>query len=243
MNRQNTISHLLSLLTLVILGFPTLGCDVFPITREAEAPNMIGDIRNILILGNSITIHGPSPKLGWNGNWGMAASAADKDYVHLLEKQIREIQPTAQFTVANIANTFERKFWQFDTTDFADYRNAQADLILLRIGENISDSLAAERSLSKSVEDLVKYLTAKNPSAKVCIVGSFWPKKSVNKILQATCEKHGWLYVSLKGFYEKTTVNTAIRKFDNPGVAKHPSDAGMRAIAGRIWENIKVLFL
>lgn len=240
MNRQKTISHLLSLL---IFCLPALGCATPPNVRTAKVPHTDGSIRNILILGNSITTHGPSPKLGWNGNWGMAASAADKDYVHLLEKQIREIRPSAQFTVANIANTFERKFWQFDTTDFADYRNAQADLILLRIGENISDSLAVERSLSKSVEDLVKYLTTKNPAAKICIVGSFWPKKSVNKILQTICEKHGWLYVSLKGFYEKTTVNTAIRKFDNPGVAKHPSDAGMQAIAGRIWENIKVLFL
>lgn len=243
MNRQKTISYLLSLLTLVILGFPTLGSGVLPIAGEAGAPNMIGNIQNILILGNSITIHGPSPKLGWNGNWGMAASSGDKDYVHILEEEILKANPSAQFTVANIANTFERKFWQFDTTDFADYRNTQADLILLRIGENINDSLAIERSLSESVEGLVKYLTAKNPGAKICIVGSFWPKKSVNKILQTTCEKHGWLYVSLKGFYEKTTVNTAIRKFDNPGVAKHPSDAGMRAIAERIWENIKVLFL
>ena len=40
----------------------------------------------VLFVGNSITLHGPSPKIGWTNNWGMAATARDKDYVHLLQK-------------------------------------------------------------------------------------------------------------------------------------------------------------
>ena len=43
----------------------TLGC------RERAA---CGTFR-VLIYGNSIALHGRAPKIGWHGDWGMAASA------------------------------------------------------------------------------------------------------------------------------------------------------------------------
>ena len=64
----------------------------------------------ILFLGNSITLHGPSESIGWTGNWGMAASAEEKDYVHLVVQALTE--PSAappKYMVRNIAD-FERQF-------------------------------------------------------------------------------------------------------------------------------------
>ena len=64
----------------------------------------------VLFLGNSITLHGPAPAIGWTGNWGMAASAEHLDYVHLLTADIAAVsgeQPTVM--VKNIAD-FERGY-------------------------------------------------------------------------------------------------------------------------------------
>ena len=40
--------------------------------------------KKILVVGNSILRHGPCKEIGWERDWGMAASAPEKDFVHLL---------------------------------------------------------------------------------------------------------------------------------------------------------------
>ena len=68
----------------------------------------------VLFVGNSITLHGPRPQIGWTNNWGMAASARDKDYVHLLQKKIAAVRPDAQCCLLQVAGTIERSFFKPD---------------------------------------------------------------------------------------------------------------------------------
>ena len=49
----------------------------------------------ILFIGNSVTWHGPKEDIGWTGDWGMAASSAEKDYAHLVLSAVRARWPEA----------------------------------------------------------------------------------------------------------------------------------------------------
>jgi hypothetical protein len=54
--------------------------------EEGHPAAALGTMRadRILILGNSITLHGPWEAGGWKHPCGMAAGVPEKDYVHLL---------------------------------------------------------------------------------------------------------------------------------------------------------------
>ena len=98
--------------TLIPYGCTKFRISMFPVTAEPEVrPSAI---RRILFLGNSITLHGPKPDIGWTGNWGMAASSEDKDYVHLVTSALAQhTGSTPQIMVRNIAD-FERGYATYD---------------------------------------------------------------------------------------------------------------------------------
>ena len=58
----------------------------YDIVRPVERGGEI----NVLFLGNSITRHAPAPEIGWDFDWGMSASAEEKDYVHVAVKLLEE---------------------------------------------------------------------------------------------------------------------------------------------------------
>ena len=78
------------------------------------SPTEARSVRKILFLGNSITQHGPSKAIGWAGDWGMAASAQEKDFVHLVTKSLSKTVGTApEIMIRNIAG-FERQYASYD---------------------------------------------------------------------------------------------------------------------------------
>jgi len=95
-------------------------------------------VNKVLFLGNSITNHGPNAKIGWNCHWGMAASAKEKDFVHLILQAFAKVagkQPEAIIT--NVA-TFERKYETYDLDAGLKKEFAfKADLVIIAIGENV----------------------------------------------------------------------------------------------------------
>ncbi len=113
--------------------------------------------QRVLIVGNSITKHGPAPEMGWQGNWGMAASVADSDYVHLLTKDLKVRNPSTEIKVMS-GVPFEQTYADFDLNQFDESVNFKPDLIIMRIAENTN--VGNEAVFKEKYEKLIDRLSS-----------------------------------------------------------------------------------
>ncbi len=87
--------------------------------REKQA---VYDIR-ILFWGASTTKHPPSASLGWYGDWGMAASAEENDYVHKLVSYLEEEYYPSKVTFEVVASSALDQALSSETSTTRDWTN------------------------------------------------------------------------------------------------------------------------
>ena len=61
---------------------------IFSCSKYEEDLVIKKDIK-VLVVGNSIVKHSPASYLGWYGDWGMAATSPDKDFLHVYNKLLQ----------------------------------------------------------------------------------------------------------------------------------------------------------
>ena len=197
--------------------------------------------KKVLFLGNSITKHGPKADIDWSGNWGMAASAEAKDYAHVFTASLAQKQGAKpEILVKNIAD-FERAHQGYDfATKLKEAIDFQADLIVLAIGENVPALKTAEDK-TKFQEAVTKLLTTlKGDRKPVILVRScFWANVAKDEALRGACAAVNGISVDISAL-SKNEKNFARseRPFKHAGVANHPGDAGMAAIAGALLKAL-----
>lgn len=194
-------------------------------------------LERVLFVGNSITRHGPAPKIGWTGNWGMAASEEAKDYVHRVVAAIEQrTGKRPDFRVVNVAE-FERGFEGYDAAAKLKEEIAfQPDAIVLAIGENVPALKAPDspKKLADATVRLIRQLQGGRPCV-VYVRSCFWAEPVRDGALRDACTAVGGVFVDV-GALGKDEANYARseRKFEHDGVARHPGDRGMQALADAI---------
>ena len=204
----------------------------------------VGTLRvaRILFLGNSITVHGPAPEIGWTGNWGMAASARDRDYVHqLLDRISKAAGGTPKVMIRNIAD-FERNLADFNIRQALEEELAfEADVVILAIGENASTPKTdeARKQFVDALGDLLAQL-GRHGHPKCFVRSQFWPDDEKDRLLKQACVDAGGIFVDL-GKLGVDPANSARseRRIEHAGVAGHPGDRGMAAIADKLWRAME----
>ena len=219
----------------ILLALAALLC-FSPIASAQAQP------RKILFVGNSITSHGPKADIDWHGNWGMAATSLDKDYVHLVTKALAAKQGiTPVIMVKNVAD-FERSHVGYDIAGkFADAAAFKADLVILCIGENVAalKTPEAQARYQEQVTALLKTLKS-NPQADLIVRSSFWANEAKDTAMRKACEAVGGTFVDISALSkDEQNYARSERPYKHAGVANHPGDRGMAAIAEAIVKAAK----
>jgi alpha-galactosidase len=216
------------------LIFILIACFITPTFAQTS-------FKKVLFLGNSITRHGPKADIDWSGNWGMAASAEAKDYVHVFTKSLSDKQGSApEILVKNIAD-FERAYQGYDfAAKLKEAINFQADLIVLAIGENVP-ALKTPEEKAKLQEAVTKLLTTLKGDRKPVILvrSGFWANAAKDEALRGASEAVGGIYADISALAkDKSLFGRAEREFKHDGVANHPGDKGMAAIAEALMKAL-----
>lgn len=198
------------------------------------------DDYNYLAVGNSITIH-PLNEYWWN-ECGMAATNAERDYVHQVASAL-----DASFYAYNFATWEMMGHDRGETLSLLDgLLSDELDLVTIQLGENASDLSTFESDF----EELIRYVQKGAPNAQILVIGDFWDEEKKDEMKRQACEETVVKFIRLdeiKGMnqYQCGMNTTVYDSNDNPhivehaGVADHPGDEGMKWITDQIVKAVK----
>ncbi|MBR6772195.1 MAG: SGNH/GDSL hydrolase family protein [Clostridia bacterium] len=206
-------------------------------TPSVRFYNPNGSGKRIMFVGNSITLHGILPEIGWERECGMAASSAEKDYVHLLMDKTEALCPDSAYCICQVAE-WEREYY-LGEEKHAPYRNASlfgADVIILRFIENCPADGFDSRIFKENLAKLVSFL---DPAlkARIIVTTGFW-RHPGDRTLEEFAAENAFPCVLLGDLGEKDEMK-APGLFWHAGVAAHPGDLGMEHIAERIFTELE----
>ena len=203
----------------------------------AESMKTNGDVR-VVFVGNSITLHGKAPQIGWPNEWGMAASTAENDYVHLVTAGIeKKSGRKAAVMVKNLAS-FERNYRTYDFAGIDDLVAFRPDYLIVALGENVPNLTTEDDRLAyrTAFKQLLSRFTYDRMQPNAVVRGVFWPNPVKDELMAHAASDFSFTFVKAD-FYNKET-RAGTNRFSHAGVAGHPGDYGMKKIADAILEGL-----
>ena len=193
-----------------------------------------------LFIGNSITLHGPLAEVGWTNNWGMAASAPEKDYVHIVARELeKRLERPIDLKVVNYAD-FERGFKTWDFAKTAELAKFDPEVLVIALGENVPELATAEDRLAyrAAFRKLVgAFLDGRRTKPLAAIRGVFWKNEAKDAEMAYVASDYAIPFVKTD-CCDEPGMKAAGCGFWHAGVAAHPGDKGMAETAARIVEAI-----
>jgi len=209
------------------------------LTSQTTQATVTPYFQRMMVIGNSIMSHGPAPDLGWTNFNGMAASAPEKDYVHLLTAKLNSLRDGVQTKMVS-GGAFERQFGRGDysVTEFLKpLQEFKPDIIFVRIGENMDEGSVQQNNLVGNLRVLFDFLrqNAGGPVQIICST-SVWNRPQADAVIRQVAAEKAVPLADLKSMVGVPSYFAS--QYANAGVAAHPNDAGMQRITDIIWDTM-----
>jgi len=176
----------------------------------------------LMVIGNSITYHPPREELGWYGDWGMAASERENDWVHLVLGKLPDN------TLLKTKHCIAPSLVGLTDELIAEVQQVNPTLLMVQLGDNMLPEDATTESLYVPV---VRILRAAQHQK---IVVGVWGANDVrNECLKQAALDADAIYVRIDDIRNQSGTQ-AWDEYENSAVGWHPSDLGMQMIANRV---------
>ncbi len=213
-----------------------------------SADQQTEDTFTVFCLGNSLLLHGPSASVGWDGNWGMAASAADRDYFNVMQKLLKKDFPDMKSEwYRESVYLFERAISSSLDADYTDVlddafgakmREVMPDVVTFQFGDNTPASEITAESYAYALGQCIDFCRSINPDVKIILAKNFYGGTAKIKGAELAAANKAVALVDLSVYNLKEY--KAIGLFENSGVAGHPNDLGMQRIGETFYEVLKI---
>jgi hypothetical protein len=184
---------------------------------------------DVVVIGNSITLHGPKPSAGWYGDWGMAAPSADKDFSHLVASAM-----SVPLSVNNLAIEAPQPNTPSQISAIAT-RVGPGTAVILEFGDNVHSvgMDAFEQAYGQLAAAVVK------GNSLVC-VSTWWESQNVDNAIKRACGAHGGRYAYI-GDIRTNPANPDLQStaYSDWQVNDHPQLWGHQHIAERVLLQLR----
>ena len=207
------------------------------ITCVPKIPN------KVLFIGNSL--------LNGFGTFGMCASDSKHDYYYYVTQYLKQFHPDGTYDKL-VGSTYETcetkeatKGW---IEDNINTRATDYDLVIVQLGDNVNND-ARNELFKTSCKDLLVGIRNHMPNARVVWAGEWYYSAKRQEIIATSCSETGSTFIDISDLAviqaNKGAIGNVITRdngttftVDNSGVASHPGDKGMKAIADRMIEEL-----
>lgn len=198
--------------------------------------------KKVLFIGNSLLLG--------HGTFGMCAKDSKNDYYYHVKEYLKAFNPEvicdkqhgAQFEQTEsqagidswIASNINKK-----ATDY--------DLVVIQLGDNVNNN-ARNELFKTSCKQLLQAIRTHMPRARVVWVGEWYYTAQRQEIISKGCAETGSTFIDITDLTIKenqgaigdiiTADNGTQTTVTSSGVASHPGNKGMKAIADRLIEEL-----